>query len=138
MQVSNCVITLPQVNHAIVLYIELSHCFLILDDADGSGDLEVLINVTYTKPLGFTEDHPNYRAGSVVTLTCFVDGIQGQGLLYKWTSTCKGDCLAGKNDSQSITLSGLSSTHSGNYTCSVLEGDACTGNATTEVNVLGK
>ena len=116
----------------------LFHCFLIPDDADGSDDLEVLINVTYTKPSGFTEDHPNYRAGSVLTLTCFVNGIQGQGLRYKWTSTCKGDCLAGKNGSQSITLSGLSFTHSGNYTCSVLEGDTCTGNTKTTVNVVSK
>ena len=116
----------------------LSYFLIIIIYPDGSGELNVSINVTYSRPSDFTKEHPYYRAGSVVTLTCYVDGIQGQGLRYVWTSNCSGNCLAGKSNSQSITLTALSSSHSGLYTCTVWEGNTCTGNTTIELSVAGK
>lgn len=118
----------------VLILILAFYCSLI----DGSDDLKVSINVTYSRPSEFFKDHPYYRAGSVVTLTCYVDGIQGPGLHYSWTSTCRDNCLAETgNDTQAITLAGLSSSYSGLYTCTVHEGDVCTGNATTEIKVVG-
>ena len=106
---------------------------------DGSEDLKVLINVSSSKLPDFCAEHPNYRAGSIVTLTCYVDGIQGPGLRYSWTSTCKDNCLEETgNETQTITLAGLSSSYSGLYTCTVHASDDCTGNATTEIKAVGE
>ena len=113
--------------------------YFLSTNIDGSEDLKVSINVSCSKLPDFCPEHPNYRAGSIVTLTCYIDGIQGEGLRYTWTSTCKDNCLADiKNETQTVTLAGLSSSHSGFYTCTVHEGNVCTGNATTEIKAVGK
>ena len=107
--------------------------------ADGSDDLDVSVVVTYSKPSDFEREKPYYRAGSIVTLTCNVDGIEGPGLSYSWESTCRGSCLASGSNDETITLSALSSSHSGLYTCTATyHENGCTGNATTEVIVAGK
>ena len=103
----------------------------------GKEELRVTIGVRYSKPSDFSLDPPNYRAGSSVTLTCRVEGMQ-EGLMYIWSSTCTHSCFVKGRTTQSVTRHGLRSVDSSTHTCAVIDTLGSTGNATIDMNVIGK
>jgi len=110
-------------------------------------DIAVTIDVSYSKPSDFSLDPPIYRAGSSITLTCRVkrvvasfsrlEGVE-DGLTYSWSSTCTHNCFVRGKTTRSVTRHGLHSMDSGTHTCNVTDALGCTGNATIDMNVMGK
>jgi len=82
-------------------------------------------------------DPPNYRAGSSITLTCRVEGV-GQGLTYLWSSNYTHNCFVKGRTTQNVTRNGLYSVDSGTHMCNVTDALGCSGNASIEMNVMGK
>ena len=111
--------------------------YLFLASASEQEDLAVTIDVSYSKPSDFSLDPPNYRAGSSITLTCRVEGVV-DGLTYSWSSTCTHNCFVRGKTTRSVTRHGLHSVDSGTHTCNVTDALGCTGNATIDMNVMGK
>ncbi len=99
--------------------------------------LQVSIDVNYTAPGGFYLKRPYYRAASSLTLTCKVQGLQGN-LTYNWTSDCSGGCFSQGKSTQTVKKLALQSTDSGFHTCTVTVPGGCTGNATVEIKVTGE
>lgn len=94
--------------------------------------------MTYSPPSSFQRAPPFYQAGSTLSLTCVVDGVS-EGVFYEWNSDCKaGSCFALGQSTQSVTKQYLESKDSGNYTCVVFDSLGCTGNASIELQVVGK
>ena len=100
-------------------------------------NLAVTIDVSYSKPSDFSLDPPNYRAGSSITLTCSVDGVE-DGLTYSWSSTCTHSCFVKGKTTQNVTRNGLCSVDSGTHTCSVTDALGYSGNASIDMIIMGK
>ena len=99
--------------------------------------LQVSIDVDYIPPADFLLEDPYYRAASSLTLTCKVDGLQGN-LTYDWTSNCTGGCFTEGKHSQSVNTLALQSTDSGFHTCIATDPGGCAGNATIEIKVASE
>ena len=62
-----------------------------------------------------------HQATSMLNLTCLVSGQSHTQLSYQWTSTCTGSCFVLGSTSQSVVVTDLRSTDSGNHTCMVTD-----------------
>ncbi len=100
-----------------------------------SPDLNVSITIQYSPPAGVTLRPPNYRPATSVSLRCDATGTSGI-VTYQWNSTCEGDCFV-RGSSQTVGRSYLFSHDAGYHTCVVTDGAGNSGNASTEMNVIG-
>ena len=110
--------------------------------------LRVSILDIYTPPLDVKLEKSEYRAASLLNLTCQVsDSVET--LSYYWQSTCREDCfLHGSNQITSHTISRenvfnsynvfLRSADAGTFTCVVCDARGNRGDASKEVNVVGE
>ena len=96
------------------------------------------ITVNYTPPSTFDRPAPFYRAASPLSLTCQVEGVSGEGVFYEWRSTCVGNCFAASQTTNSVKSQYLHSYDSGVHMCIVYDGLGCSGNASVDINVVGK
>ena len=101
--------------------------------------LDVEIVASYSPPLSFSFKAPSYRAGSSLTLSCVVEGVvdDDTGLLYEWTSTCKGNCFSRGGTLKTVSSSYLHSYDQGVHTCVVHGQGRCSGNASINVDIVG-
>ena len=100
----------------------------------------VSVTVSYTPPLDFDRPAPYYRAASPLSLTCEVEGANGEleGVFYEWRSTCIGNCFAARQTAKTVQTAYLHSYDTGLHTCIIYDGLGCSGNASTYVDVVGK
>ena len=94
------------------------------------------ISIQYTPPSDVSFRPPNYRPATPVTLTCEVEGANGT-VSYQWTSTCS-SCFVPGQTSQSVSRNSLFSIDAGVHTCTITDGSGNSGNASTEMNIIGQ
>ena len=99
----------------------------------------------YTPPSSFPSSSvapPSYSAASALSLTCVVEGVNGEeiseGIVYEWVSTCPGDCFASGEDTKTVSTRYLSAGDSGVHTCKAQDLAGCKGNASITVSVVGE
>ena len=97
--------------------------------------LHVTIDIQYDPPCDYTYiTPPYYQPASSVTLTCNAQHAVGS-VSYEWSSTCS-NCFVG-NITRSISEDILTSSDTGNHTCSVIDEDGNAGSATTQMIMKG-
>ena len=95
------------------------------------------IEITYSPPDQYPDySPPNYRAATSVTLRCVAIGVTG-GVSYHWSSTCRYDCFAYSNATQTISENMLRSRDAGVHTCTVTDEEGITGTNSTTMNIVG-
>ena len=117
-------------------------------------DLNVSILPVYDAPPDVTLGEDEYRAASLLTLSCQVTGATGT-VSYQWSSNCSGDCFfSGDNANADTTAQNISTSFRGNvdnmfdfflhsadagtYTCEATDGSGNTGSGSREVRIVGK
>ncbi len=98
-------------------------------------ELNVTITIQYSPPAGVTLTPPNYRPATSVSLRCTAIGTSGS-VSYQWSSTCGSSCFV-RGSSQTVSRDKLWSYDAGQHMCTVNDGVGSTGNATTEMNIIG-
>ena len=118
-------------------------------------DLNVSILPVYDAPPDVILGEDEYRAASLLTLSCQVTGATGT-VSYQWSSTCTGDCFFDGTNNAHTTAQNIStsfrgnadtmydfflrSTDAGTYTCEASDDsdNTNTGSGSREVKIVGK